>query len=137
MGGSMSIGALAEPFGLATHVLRHWEAMGLLAPARDAAGRLRYRTADLVRVAVILRAKEAGLSLDAIRALIHTADAAKRRSILREEAEALRSRVAAAQASLELIECALGCDQADFTRCAHFQQVVDRVGTETAVRIPV
>ncbi|MGA5194049.1 MerR family transcriptional regulator [Streptomyces exfoliatus] len=133
----MSIGALAERFGLATHVLRHWEAMGLLSPARHATGRRHYRSADLTRVAVILRAKEAGLSLDTIRALVDTADAVNRRNIVRKEAEALRSRIAAAQASLELIECALGCDQEDFTQCAHFQQVVDRVGTETAVRIHV
>ncbi|MGW5641844.1 MerR family transcriptional regulator [Saccharopolyspora sp. NPDC003752] len=125
---SMSIGALAGRFGLATHVLRHWEAMGLLAPARDAAGRRRYDAADLTRVAVILRAKEAGLSLDTIRSLAATGDPLNRRDILREEAAALRSRIAAAQASLELIDCALGCDHEDVTRCAHFQQAVaDRI----------
>ncbi|MGW4033437.1 MerR family transcriptional regulator [Streptomyces sp. NPDC004838] len=130
----MSIGALAERFGLATHVLRHWEAMGLLVPARDAAGHRRYRTADLARVAVILRAKEAGLSLDTIRSLVAATDAVRRRSTLRQEAEALRSRIAAAQAALELLECALGCGRDDMTQCAHFQQLVaDRVGTNTAL----
>ncbi|MFF3787988.1 MerR family transcriptional regulator [Streptomyces sp. NPDC001933] len=133
----IGIGALAQRFGLATHVLRHWEAMGLLTPARDAAGRRRYGIADLTRIAVILRAKEAGLSLDIIRSLVATADPAKRKDILREEAEALRSRIAAAQASLELIECALGCDHEDFSQCAHFQQMVaDRTSTDTAVHLP-
>ncbi|MFD0148002.1 MerR family transcriptional regulator [Streptomyces sp. NPDC055721] len=122
--GPMSIGALAERFGLATHVLRHWEAMGLLTPARDPAGRRRYRADDVTRVAVILRAKEAGLSLDAIRSLVGTADAVQRRTLLSEEAEALRSRIAAAQASLDLIECALGCGREDFTQCPHFQREV-------------
>ncbi|MFG2131263.1 MerR family transcriptional regulator [Streptomyces sp. NPDC048751] len=98
----LSIGALAERFGLATHVLRHWEAMGLLAPVRDATGRRRYGSAEVTRVAVIVRAKEAGLSLDTIRSLAATADPAKRRDILREEAEALRSRISAAQYSLGL-----------------------------------
>ncbi|QES09261.1 MerR family transcriptional regulator [Streptomyces venezuelae] len=134
---SMVIGALAERFGLATHVLRHWETMGLLTPARDAAGRRRYRITDLTRVAAILRAKDAGLSLDTIRSLTTTADAVQRRNILRAEAEALRSRIAAAQASLDLIECALGCDHEDVTQCAHFQQAVtDRIGTDTAVQVP-
>ncbi|MDN5385096.1 MULTISPECIES: MerR family transcriptional regulator [Streptomyces] len=132
--GSMSIGELAAHFGLATHVLRHWEARGLLAPARDAAGRRRYRTADLTRVAVVLRAKEAGLSLDAIRSLTGVSDAEERRSLLREEAEALRSRIAAAQASLALVECALGCEHEDITQCAHFQRAVrERVGRDAAV----
>ncbi|MDF6045167.1 MerR family transcriptional regulator [Streptomyces sp. JH14] len=130
---TMSIGALAERFGLATHVLRHWEAMGLLTPARDAAGRRHYRAADLTRVAVILRAKEAGLSLETIRSLVATGDPAKRRDILSEEAEALRCRIAAAQASLTVIECALGCEHDDFSQCAHFQQAVaDRIGTDAA-----
>ncbi|MFI8438232.1 MerR family transcriptional regulator [Streptomyces sp. NPDC079020] len=134
----MSVGVLAERFGLAAHVLRHWEARGLLTPARDAAGRRRYGRADLTRVAVILRAKEAGLSLDSIRALVTTGDPAGRADILREEAEVLRSRIAAAQASLGLIECALGCDHEDFARCAHFQRVVaERTGTGAVVRRPL
>ncbi|GAA1404180.1 MerR family transcriptional regulator [Kitasatospora putterlickiae] len=131
----MSIGALAERFGLATHVLRHWESVGLLAPARDAAGRRRYTAADLTRVAVILRAKEAGLSLDAIRALATatatangaataTGEAGRRRDLLHAEAEALRARIAAARASLDLLECALACDHEDVTRCARYQQLV-------------
>ncbi|MDR3079329.1 MAG: MerR family transcriptional regulator [Streptomyces sp.] len=126
---TMSIGDVAERVGLAAHVLRHWEATGLLTPARDPAGRRRYGAPDLVRVAVILRAKEAGLPLDAIRSLITATDPAERRDTLREEAEALRARIAAAQASLELIECALDCDHQDFSQCAHFRQAVaERAG---------
>ena len=134
---STSIGALAERFGLATHVLRHWETTGLLAPARNAVGHRRYGTADVTRVAVILRAKEAGLSLDTIRSLVATADPVVRRNTLHEEAETLRARIAAAQASLALVECALGCDREDLTQCAHFQQMVAaRVGTDAAVPRP-
>ncbi|MGW0733176.1 MerR family transcriptional regulator [Streptomyces sp. NPDC002851] len=139
-GGSelMSIGAVAARFGLATHVLRHWETMGLLTPVRETAGRRRYGTADLTRVAVILRAKEAGLSLDTIRTLAAAADPVERRDILRQEAEALRARIAAAQASLELVECALDCEHEDFTQCAHFRQMVaERIGADAAVHLPV
>ncbi|MFE2022449.1 MerR family transcriptional regulator [Streptomyces sp. NPDC059499] len=120
----LSIGVLAERFGLATHVLRHWEAEGLLAPARDAAGRRRYGEQDAVRVAVILRGKEAGLGLDAIRTLVSASAPGARRSVLRGEAEALRSRIAAAQASLDLIECALSCEHEDFMECPHFRGTV-------------
>lgn len=89
-------------------------------------------------MAVILRAKEAGLSLDTIRSVAATAEPAVRRDILRQEAAALRSRIAAAQASLELIECALDCDHEDFTQCSHFRQMVaDRIGTGAAVHVPV
>jgi hypothetical protein len=37
----LTIGELAARFGLATHVLRHWETKGLLSPARRVAGRRR------------------------------------------------------------------------------------------------
>ncbi|WP_414938151.1 MerR family transcriptional regulator [Amycolatopsis sp. cmx-11-51] len=62
----MSVGEVARRFGLATHVLRHWESVGLLKPAR-AGDRRRYDDKDLYRIAVIVRSKEAGLSLDGIR----------------------------------------------------------------------
>jgi DNA-binding transcriptional MerR regulator len=126
--GPLSVGAAAARFGLAPHVLRHWEAVGLLAPARDPAGRRRYGAADLVRIAVVLRAKEAGLPLDTIRLLTATADPARRREVIRDKAAALRARIAAARASVDLLECALACDHEDITRCPHFQRVVaDRV----------
>ncbi|MER6976851.1 MerR family transcriptional regulator [Streptomyces carpinensis] len=103
--------------------------MGLLAPTRDTAGRRRYGAADLTRVAIILRAKEAGLSLDRIRSLAATTVPVRRRAVLREEADALRSRIRAAQASLDLIECALDCGHSDFTQCEHFRRTVaERLG---------
>ncbi|MFA1537948.1 MerR family transcriptional regulator [Actinomadura monticuli] len=120
----MSIGALAGHFGLATHVLRHWESLGLLSPARDAAGRRRYDAGDLTRVAMILRAKDAGLSLRTIAHLAPGCDPARRRDVLREEAGALRRRIAAAEASLDLIEGALGCDHEDITECPNFRRLV-------------
>lgn len=98
--------------------------MGLLTPARDTAGRRRCEPADVTRVAIIVRAKEAGLSLATIRSLVATGNPGRRGDILRREAELLRSRVSAMQASLALIECALCCDHEDFSQCAHFQQVV-------------
>ncbi|MFI8849008.1 MerR family DNA-binding protein [Streptomyces sp. NPDC053499] len=90
-----------------------------------------------MRVAVILRAKEAGLSLETIRSLAVTGPEA-RRDILRREAGALRARIAAAQSSLELIECALDCDHEDFARCPRFRQVLaGLIGTHLPAHFPV
>ena len=58
-----TVGELAARFDLPTNVLRHWESIGLLAPQRDASGYRRYDHDDLVRVAVIVRNKSAGMSL--------------------------------------------------------------------------
>ncbi|WP_025352800.1 MerR family transcriptional regulator [Nocardia nova] len=116
------IGAVARRFGLAEHVLRHWESEGLLEPARDTAGRRRYRTADLVRVAMILRAKQAGLGLEAIREMFEAP--VHRREILRRQRAALTATIAAAQSALTLVDCALDCEHDDFTRCPHFHAAV-------------
>ncbi len=127
---TLGIGAFAARFGLATHVLRHWEAMGLLHPARDAAGRRRYGAEDLTRVATILVMKEAGLGLDTIRSLSATTGRATRHAILRPAADELRARIAAAQASLELIEGGLNCEHEDVTRCPGYRRLIaERTGS--------
>ncbi len=132
----MSIGEVAGRFGLATHVLRHWESAGLLAPARVEGDRRRYGGGDLYRVAMIMRAKEAGFALDDIREMIATEDPVARRDILRRRHADLTRRIAEARASLDLIECALECDHEDFTSCAHFQAAMaERIGMGPAVRV--
>lgn len=126
------IGALAERFGLATHVLRHWEAMGLLYPGRDAGGRRRYGADDFTRVATILILKQAGLGLGTIRSLSVSADRATRRAILQPAAEELRARIAAAQASLELMEGGLNCEHEDLTQCPSYRRrIAERLAAET------
>ncbi|MGP4016318.1 helix-turn-helix domain-containing protein [Saccharopolyspora sp. 5N708] len=106
-----------------THVLRHWESMGLLVPER-VAGRRRYGTDDLYRVAMIMRAKEAGLSLEAIREMFAAADPQARRQIMHRRRDELRQRIAELRTSLELIECALDCEHADLASCPHFQALL-------------
>ncbi|MGJ6963642.1 MerR family transcriptional regulator [Streptosporangium sp. G11] len=128
-GAMMSIGEIARRFGLPTHVLRHWESMGLLTPARVEADRRRYDRDHLCRVAVILRAKEAGFSLADIREMVATGDPEARRDILRRRHADLTRRVAQARSSLHMIECALDCDHEDFTGCAHFQRTLaEKIG---------
>lgn len=132
---AMSIGALADRFGLATHVLRHWESMGLLQPARDANGRRRYDERDLIRVAVILRAKQAGLGLETIREVVDASTPGAQRAILLREREALHQRIEAARIALDLIDCALECEHTSFALCPHFQQfVANQVATPAPPR---
>lgn len=118
-----TIGEIAQRFGLATHVLRHWESIGLLTPARFR-GQRRYRHADLYRVATILRAKQAGLSLDQIHQMITVRDPEQRTTILGEHSDQLRQRIAATQQALDVIGRALRCEHEDFTRCPDFQEAM-------------
>lgn len=117
-----AIGEIAQRFGLATHVLRHWESMGLITPSR-VGGQRRYTEDDVYRVAAILRGKQAGLSLDQIRQLV-ASDPAARPGILRAHGEALRQRMAAMQEALDVIESVLRCRHSDFTLCPRFRAVL-------------
>ena len=120
----MSIGEVAGRFGLATHVLRHWETMGLLSPARAAGGRRQYGSSDLYRIAGILLAKEAGLTLTDIRDILTTADVQTRRGITRRHRDELVRRIDEMRAALNLIEGGLTCDYEDITECPHYQSLL-------------
>ncbi|GAB2685921.1 MerR family transcriptional regulator [Nocardia thraciensis] len=122
---------MAERFDLATHVLRHWESEGLLTPARAEGSRRRYGPEDLYRVALILRAKSAGFTLDEIRKMLSALDPVARRSVLRRHHTILSRRIAEAQAALDLIERVLGCDHDDFLKCPNFQAAIaEQIDTE-------
>jgi len=121
---SWTVGELAGRFGLATHVLRFWEEMGLLTPARDAGGRRRYGSDDLTRVAVTIRNKAAGMSLEQIRVLLD-ADAPARHRVLEEHLADLDRRMAEMRLSREMTEHALRCRAHDILNCPRFKAHVD------------
>ncbi|WP_223166265.1 MerR family transcriptional regulator [Nonomuraea sp. SYSU D8015] len=124
----MAIGELAERFGLATHVLRHWESMGLLEPARRAGGQREYGRADLERVALILMGKEAGFTLGELRVLLSAPSPMDHRDVLRRHVEELEQRISRARMAKELIEHALACPHT-FAECEHARDQI-------AARIP-
>ncbi|MEU4386977.1 MerR family transcriptional regulator [Promicromonospora sp. NPDC023805] len=123
-----SVGDLAVRFGLETHVLRHWEAVGLLSPARDGAGRRRYGSDDAFRVATIIRSKAAGMSLEQIRVMLD-GGAYDRHVILEEHIADLGRRMTDMERSREMTRHALECRAHDITSCpsfrAHVQDIVD------------
>jgi MerR family copper efflux transcriptional regulator len=121
---TLSIGELAGRFALETHVLRHWEDMGLLEPARDSADRRRYDRDDLVRVAVILRSKAAGMSLEQIGVMLD-AGAADRHRVLEDHIADLDRRMEEMQRSRAMTEHALRCRAHDIATCPRFKEAVE------------
>ncbi|MEO9322568.1 MerR family transcriptional regulator [Nocardioides sp. C4-1] len=119
----MSIGDLASRFGLATHVLRHWEDVGLLAPERDGGGRRRYGRDELVRVAIILRSQAAGMSLEQIGVLLD-AEAPERHLVLEAHIADLDRRMTEMQRSREMTLHALSCRAHDVANCPGFKKGV-------------
>ena len=119
-----SIGELAGRFGLATHVLRHWEDMGLLSPARRVAGRRVYGPVHVTRVAEIQLCKDAGFSLEQLRELFSAPDRDRRREVLRGQLAQVRERIARLTLSEKLLEHGLRCRHADYQACPQFQAMV-------------
>ena len=70
---SWTVGELAQATGLSQRVLRHWEELGLVTPARTAAGHRRYGPGEITRLYQALALRQAGLRLAQIK------DAARRR----------------------------------------------------------
>jgi MerR family copper efflux transcriptional regulator len=134
---SWSIGEIASRFELETHVLRHWEDVGLLSPARDTAGRRRYGRDDLVRVAVVIRSKAAGMSLDQI-AVMLDAGSEDRHRILQEHLDDLARRMQEMARSREMTQHAMDCRAHDVATCPHFRAGVEDLlaGTRTGFLLP-
>lgn len=119
-----SIGEVADRFGLETHVLRHWEDVGLLAPERDGAGRRRYGRDDVVRVATVIRSKAAGMSLDQIQVLLD-AGAPERHQVLEAHIADLDRRMEDMVRSRAMTEHALRCRAHDIATCPRFSAIVE------------
>ncbi len=73
---TMRIGEAARVTDVSTGMLRHYEARGLVTPARDARGDRIYGFQDVVRIELIRSLSLGGLSLIAIAAMLTTGDAA-------------------------------------------------------------
>ena len=71
----MNIGELAGEFGVRPSTLRFYERLGILSPAGRISGRRRYDKAAEQRLALILSARESGLTLKEIKGLISAASA--------------------------------------------------------------
>jgi DNA-binding transcriptional MerR regulator len=123
----LTIGQLAARFGLATHVLRHWEEVGLIEPAERVNGRRRYRPWHVSRVATILISKDAGFRLDQIKAILDAPDGPARRELLHRHRDELDRRLAGIEASRQLVQHGIDCRAEDFTRCPNFLRIVEKM----------
>jgi MerR family transcriptional regulator, copper efflux regulator len=131
-----TVGELAARFDLPTNVLRHWETLGLLTPERDGSGYRRYGRGDLVRVAVILRNKAAGMTLEQIGVLLD-GEAAGRHEVLEAHLRDLDERARSIERSREMTEHALRCRAHDIVACPRFSRHVSDLteGRATTARI--
>ncbi len=97
---ALSIGQLAEAAGTSVQTVRWYEQQGLLPePARSEGGQRRYDDATLRRLVFIRHARELGLTLNDIRALLELADnpaapCEEADAIIRRELARVREKIA-------------------------------------------
>lgn len=105
----LSIGDLAAEYGLAPHVLRHWEDIGVLVPARRRGGQRRYTQEQRHRVAVVLLAQRAGMSLKQIREVMDSPHVEERRALLTSHLAELEERMARLREARQIVEEGMVC----------------------------
>lgn len=75
---TMRIGEVSDRVGLSLRTLRHYDEIGLVVPSDRSAGGFRFYTeADVARLELVKTLRPLDLSLDQIRELVETIDAAE------------------------------------------------------------
>ncbi|CAH0190615.1 HTH-type transcriptional regulator HmrR [Microbacterium oxydans] len=119
----MSIGDVAREMGLPTNVLRHWEAVGLLSPERDAGSRRKYGEDQIVRIAVIQRSKGAGMTLEQIGVMLDDSSQ-ERHQVLQQHLDDIDRRMEDMRRSRAMTEHAMQCRSHDIATCPRFRENV-------------
>jgi MerR family transcriptional regulator, redox-sensitive transcriptional activator SoxR len=122
---TLTIGQLAQRFGLNTSAIRYYERVGVLPePAREG-GRRRYGPDAARRLRVLEVAKRAGFSLDESKVLVRAAEAgspasASLRELAARKLPDIEAHIARAQAMRDWMLAATDCTCRSFDACALF-----------------
>ena len=120
---TLSIGELAERFGLATSVLRHWEEVGVVVPAERVNGRRRYSPNDVVRVGAVLLYQQAGMSLPVIRELLADRRRPARHKLLAARLADVERQIGELEAVRVALEHGLRGEAPDQLECPVFRRM--------------
>lgn len=112
----MLIGDAAAAVGLEPHVLRHWDALGVVVPDRTPSGRRHYTDEHVHRMRIVLACRRVGLSLAEIRVVLHR-HADERDAVLRRRIEEIRERRARLAEAEAFLRHVLACRHDLVTRC--------------------
>ncbi|CAN5797930.1 redox-sensitive transcriptional activator SoxR [soil metagenome] len=131
----LTVGEVAERGGFARSALHFYEREGLIAATRTSGNQRRYQRSVLRRLAFIRAARNVGLSLDEIRAVLATlpsnrtptrADWARISRLWRRR---LDDQIAALEALRGGLESCIGCGCLSLRRCA-LSNPQDRLGAD-------
>ena len=137
----MQIGQAARASGASAKMIRHYEAIGLIAPAerRDSNYRL-YSPDDVGRLKFIRRARDLGFSIDRIRDLLalwtnRGRSSAEVKSIALAHIAELEDRIAGMRDMVATLhDLADGCAGNDRPDCPIIEGLAGRVGTRVRLK---
>ncbi|MGV9666201.1 MerR family transcriptional regulator [Nocardia niigatensis] len=131
----MRIGDAAAVLGVESHVLRHWESVGLLAPPRSPSGHRSYNEHILDYARIIQTLQRTGLSLDQIRQL-GMSECTSRRDMIAERRAEVRERIELLQATDRFLEHLLECTHPIISECPECSEFVSRAHARRTVEFP-
>jgi MerR family transcriptional regulator, redox-sensitive transcriptional activator SoxR len=122
----LTIGQLAQRFGLNTSAIRYYEANGVLPEPTRVSGQRRYGPDAVRRLEVLDVAKRAGFSLDEIGILLQSAEAGTPafealRQLARHKLPEVEALIARAQAMRDWLQTATACDCETLDVCELFE----------------
>lgn len=126
MGDMYAVGAAAAAVGVESHVLRHWEDVGVLIPLRSASGHRRYDDELLARARLVRLCQQAGLALAEIREL-RAADRDVRIDMITATLQRIRTDIARLECAEQFLAHVVACVHpivSECPDCAEFAQSV-------------
>ncbi len=114
--GEVRIGGAAASIGVPEHVLRHWDAEGVVVADRLPSGHRDYTEEHLQRLRVLRACQGIGMSLPQIRQVLHRREAG-RDEMLREQLDAVRRQRAELERAELFLTHVIACEHDMLTRC--------------------
>ncbi len=121
----LDIGEVAARSGLAASALRYYEREQLIESVDRKGLRRQFRPDVLTTLAVVAMCREAGFSLEEIKALLRTGGRPEWKTFAARKRDELRARAQHLSALADQLDHALGCPSRNVFDCEHFQAALE------------
>ncbi|MGO9855111.1 MAG: MerR family transcriptional regulator [Acidimicrobiales bacterium] len=121
----LDIGEVAARSGLAASALRYYEREQIIASADRKGLRRQFRPDVLTTLAVVAMCREAGFTLEEIKALLHTGGRPGWKAFAARKRDELRARAEHLGTLADRLDHALRCPSRNLFDCEHFQAALD------------
>lgn len=112
----MKIGEVASSLGVAVHVLRHWDAEGVVVPDRTPFGHRDYTEEHIARLRILQSCQSVGMSLSEIRQVLRRHEAGRTMAIERRLLE-IRAQQRHLERAERFLVHVLACEHDLVTKC--------------------